>query len=407
MKRILFFILLIYFAFASYGDARITLERTWTIGGVEGSTIDFRGALAVNNTNQRVMAALTEPEVDYEQDENGTIWLFYKGQMEDSEFVIKGTAVVDVNYDTHILSDSSLPRQELPFTDLTVPDEFISAQAAELADEQSSLRTIANLVNWIHGTVEYDVEYWGQTKSAKEVFQLRRGVCVEYTHLLISMARSLGFETRYVSGYVFADTWQPHAWTEIYVPGYGWLPADATFGQVGILDNSHVAIDFGEDQSAIYDLLLSQYEDATLEVHDKVTPGFLSEESNPALLSLDFDNKTYVVDVTITNNRPEYLYGSYSFLVPPDYGESESSLLLLGPHETVHRYHGLNHSLFEAGYVYNIPVSASFNDASAEESLRVSVSNNGVADTQNNGAPSAPCMTAILLLGLLFSRTII
>jgi transglutaminase-like putative cysteine protease len=407
MKRILFFMLLVSFVFAtSYGHSRITIERTWLMENVEDGLIDFRGALAVNGTNQRVMAVFTEPEMDYEEDENGTIWLFYKGKMNDSTFAIKGTAIVDVDYDTHILSDSSLPEGSLSFTNLTAADDFISAQAMGLSDEQSSLRTVANLVNWVHNAVEYDVSFWGQARPAVEVFQLRKGVCVEYTHLLISMARSLGFETRYVSGYVFANSWQPHAWAEIDIPGYGWLPADATFSQVGILDSSHLAVNYGDDQSYIYDLLLSQRDNATLEVQDKVTTGFFSDESNPALLSIDFDKSTYVTDVSINNPRAEYLYGSYNFLVSSAYGKSESSVLLLMPNENLHVYHGLNHSLFENGYSYNIPLSASFNDATAEETITIDMDNDGVGNGQEE-APSVSCVPSFLLLALVISRAII
>lgn len=409
MKRLFIFLLLVCALFASsptYGYSRLTVERAWTIGDANGSPIDFRGALAVNGTNQRVVAVITEPEMEYTQEGDGTIWLSYKGEANSSEFIIRGTAIVDVNYDTHILSDSPLPENNLSFTNLTLPDASISAKAKELTDRQSSLKTIANLVNWVHGTVEYDVGYWGEVKSAREVFQQRRGVCVEYTHLLISMARSLGFETRYTSGYVFSNSWQPHAWAEIYVPGYGWLPADATFGQVGILDSSHVVIDYGEEQPSIYDLLICQNENATLTVRDKVTSSFFSEESHPARVVMDFDEKTYVIDVIVTNNRPEYLYGSYGFVVPTSYGEKESSVVLLEPHETVRFYHGLNHSIFESGFSYNIPVSASFNDAVVEEDLSISISGDGPEAQEGEAAPP-PCLASVLLIGMLLSRAVI
>ncbi len=368
--------------------------------------MDFRGALAVNGTNQRVLAIFTEPELEYEQDENGTIWLLYKGKTNGSELVIKGTATVDVNYDTQILSDSVPPSRNLSVTNLTGANADISLQARALADKQSSLRTIVNLVNWVHKTVEYDVAYWEEAKSAEEVFRLRRGVCVEYTHLLISMARSLGFETRYVSGYVFANTWQPHAWAEIDVPGYGWLPADATFGQVGILDNSHLTIDYGRDQSDIYDLLICENENATLKVQDRVTPIFFSEEANPASLRIDFDDETLVVDVTMSNNRPEYLYGSYNFVVPSSHGQRESSVVLLRPKETLHAYHGLNHSLFESRFSYLVPVSASFNGAKAEKTLNITA-DGSTANGQKNSYVPAPCAVPALLLGLLISRAVI
>ncbi|WP_245283461.1 transglutaminase-like domain-containing protein [Bradyrhizobium ottawaense] len=60
--------------------------------------------------------------------------------------------------------------------------------------------------------------------------------------LLAEAARSLGFGSRIVSGYLYdgdmnrvgsAGTGSTHAWTEIYIPGAGWITFDPTNQSVG------------------------------------------------------------------------------------------------------------------------------------------------------------------------------
>jgi hypothetical protein len=225
---------------------------------------------------------------------------------------------------------------------------------------------------------------------------------VEFTHLLISMARSSGLEARYVNGYVYATSWQPHAWAEVHVPGYGWLPADATFAQVGILDSSHVAINYGGDQSTTFDLLLSDDHDITMEVSNKVEEKLSTEDLKGASISIDFDNETYVASVSITNERPEYLFGTYTIQMPDGYGAGTAEALLLEPSQNLRRYYGFNHSLFDDGYTYTVPVRASFNDAKAERMVTV----NGLPNAAKAPA-EPPCPAAFLLLGLLLTRAFI
>jgi len=406
MKHTIFFLLLISLTMAQYGSSRMTIERIWTIYGSEGSSMEFEGALAINDTNQRVLAVMVEPGMTYESESDGTIKVRYNGTMPDSVMELTAKAVVDVNYDTALFRDVAVPRDsDLGFTNLTEPDDAIRSQALALVDENSSLQTINNLVSWVHNNVAYDLHYWGRVDSARETFAVRRGVCVEYTHLLISMTRSLGFDTRHVSGYVLSDKWQPHAWAEIYVPGYGWLPADATFGQVGNLDSTHLAIMRGEDQASIFDVVTTQNGGTpNLEARDNVSINFISEDPEGVGVAIDFDNETYVVDVAISNSRPDYVYGSYEFLPAANYGGNEYSLLLLKPHETFHRYYGLNRSHFAEGYSYTFPVTAAFNDAKDVENLNIVVE---AAESGETRRPLAepPCLVALLLfLPLLSTR---
>lgn len=60
------------------------------------------------------------------------------------------------------------------------------------------------------------------------------GVCQDFTHLMIGLARILGIPARYVSGYVHPDEarfrgfTQTHAWCELLFPSAGWIGFDPT-----------------------------------------------------------------------------------------------------------------------------------------------------------------------------------
>ncbi len=77
----------------------------------------------------------------------------------------------------------------------------------------------------------------GITNSASpitEILEHGRGVCQDFTHLFIGLARSLGIPARYVSGYIHPDRQrlrgytQTHAWVEIFFPSIGWVGVDPT-----------------------------------------------------------------------------------------------------------------------------------------------------------------------------------
>ncbi|MBW3663744.1 MAG: transglutaminase family protein [Actinobacteria bacterium] len=91
-----------------------------------------------------------------------------------------------------------------------------------------------------------------------EVLAARVGVCQDFAHVVIGMARSLGIPARYVSGYLFAVSERngtdpdvdevdvkTHAWVEVAIPGFGWWGLDPTNRQeVGL---RHVKIGHGRD----------------------------------------------------------------------------------------------------------------------------------------------------------------
>ncbi len=77
----------------------------------------------------------------------------------------------------------------------------------------------------------------GVTTAASPITELLEkgeGVCQDFTHLMIGLARALGIPARYVSGLVHPDKerfrgfTQTHAWCELYFPSAGWVGFDPT-----------------------------------------------------------------------------------------------------------------------------------------------------------------------------------
>jgi transglutaminase-like putative cysteine protease len=101
----------------------------------------------------------------------------------------------------------------------------------------------------------------GETQVATpllEVLDAKRGVCQDYSHVMIACLRAQGLAARYVSGYLrtlprAGDAAAPelvgadasHAWVAIYAPPFGWVALDPTNDlRVG---RDHVTLAWGRD----------------------------------------------------------------------------------------------------------------------------------------------------------------
>ncbi|MBT3814567.1 transglutaminase domain-containing protein [Candidatus Woesearchaeota archaeon] len=132
----------------------------------------------------------------------------------------------------------------------------IIAKATELIEgEDDAFKAAFKLANWVEENVEYDLSTLNAETSQKAswVLENRNGVCDEMTSLFVAMARAVGIPGRFVSGIsyttseLFDENWQPHGWAEIYLPEYGWVSFDITFGEYGYVDVTHVKLRDSQD----------------------------------------------------------------------------------------------------------------------------------------------------------------
>jgi transglutaminase-like putative cysteine protease len=86
------------------------------------------------------------------------------------------------------------------------------------------------VAHYIHSHFEYARDVTLSTSPIDVVLEQGKGVCQDFTHLMIAILRSFGIPARYVSGYLHRPNKesQSHAWCEVWLPDVGWLGMDPT-----------------------------------------------------------------------------------------------------------------------------------------------------------------------------------
>jgi len=115
-------------------------------------------------------------------------------------------------------------------------------------------RPLAEVVTEISTRIHRDFKYQPKATSIDmplaDVFRLRRGVCQDFSHIMIGVLRAWRVPARYVSGYLrsganLQGAEASHAWVSAFVPGYGWLDLDPTNNIIP--GEGHVTVAWGRD----------------------------------------------------------------------------------------------------------------------------------------------------------------
>src|SRR6187455_2419224 len=140
-------------------------------------------------------------------------------------------------------------RQDLePFLVVDKPGPLVAKLLKELR-AQPAARTIDFLVDLnqrLQKGVAYTIRMEPGVQTPEQTLTLRSGSCRDTGWLLVELLRHMGLAARFVSGYLIQlvadvksldgpsgaerDFTDLHAWTEVYLPGAGWVGLDPTSG---------------------------------------------------------------------------------------------------------------------------------------------------------------------------------
>ncbi len=157
---------------------------------------------------------------------------------------------------------------------LDIPESFTAAKYIYGSVRRQSLESeLVSLRSYLGNNCEYSLDA-GKTPFGEDFAQYfitenRKGSCSHFATTAALMCRYRGIPARYVEGYVIKPEDFPadkssgelaavditderaHAWIEIYLDGYGWLPYEVTPGYTESLDFSESYVGTGESNELI------------------------------------------------------------------------------------------------------------------------------------------------------------
>jgi transglutaminase-like putative cysteine protease len=129
------------------------------------------------------------------------------------------------------------------------------------------------LAHGLHERLEYVPGATDVGTIASEALVACRGVCQDYTHVLLAALRMLGIPARYTSGYFHSrgmgevGAQASHAWVEVWFPSRGFVGVDPTNDR--LVDDRYIRVAYGRDYDDVAPIKGSYRgaEPSALEVH--------------------------------------------------------------------------------------------------------------------------------------------
>ncbi|MBV9927391.1 MAG: transglutaminase family protein [Acidobacteria bacterium] len=182
-----------------------------------------------------------------------------------------------INATSHV---ETLPREEPPealapaawdaldalveggdYWDMLMPSHFARpsealldfARESNLGRREDPLTVLRELNTAIYNAFDYVPQSTSADSPIDDALTARKGVCQDYSHILIALARHLRVPCRYVSGYLFhrveyndrSAQDATHAWVEALLPELGWVGFDPTNNLLA--GQRHIRVAVGRD----------------------------------------------------------------------------------------------------------------------------------------------------------------
>ncbi len=143
--------------------------------------------------------------------------------------------------------ESALARELRPYLEAEAAGPKLSGFLAQVPRVSTrSLDFLVNLNQRVQREIGYVIRLEQGVQSCQDTLTLGTGSCRDSAWLLVQILRNLGLAARFVSGYLIQltadvkplegpagasrDFTDLHAWTEVYLPGAGWVGFDPTSG---------------------------------------------------------------------------------------------------------------------------------------------------------------------------------
>lgn len=146
-------------------------------------------------------------------------------------FLLESRALrLPVEYDEH---ERALLASCFGTPDVRLPGELGPSDGAD------TVEALVGMNSWIHENIAYERREEGEAFSPEETLERGRGACRDTAVLLAAALRARGLAARLASGYLWESVGDPaerradsalHAWTEVYLPGGGWVALDPSNG---------------------------------------------------------------------------------------------------------------------------------------------------------------------------------
>ena len=128
--------------------------------------------------------------------------------------------------------------------------DFVRSKGLD-APDGDPLSALRALTEAVHDSFRYAPGSTSVGSPIDHALETGEGVCQDYAHVMLAVARGWGVPSRYVSGYVDISaggagrTGASHAWVECRLPGLGWVGFDPT--NRCLADQRHIRIATGRD----------------------------------------------------------------------------------------------------------------------------------------------------------------
>ena len=134
-------------------------------------------------------------------------------------FTLRSTVLRDTRLGPHLIDRAALQDRVL-----NGERRLIRVDDA-LADVATALRSLYRdptelaeaIVRFVHQRMIYTKKVTDIFTTASVAFRIQRGVCQDYAHIAIALARACSLPARYVSGHMLGEG-ATHAWVEFLVP---------------------------------------------------------------------------------------------------------------------------------------------------------------------------------------------